>query len=354
VKARDEYWFGAWNTDYNKGAYAAGNDAGGIYLGFGNSGGTWGNLVLPTRHEISYSGGVLSVDGVQKQTCSYGSAFQVNYPLYLFCQNRKGAATWRTGSSGSALPIRCYSCQIYDNGTLVRDFVPASVGSAVSLYDKVEKKFYPKGNSNTTLGGAITNTLTFASYAVAANPTPVGLIDLAGHVLMLGNNEESVSVTDTLVGGELVFDGAILNGGVVADGAAKVSLKPNCVSGSGAFTMGAGTTLSLPQEGTVSLGGNLTLAGGAKLSFKLNRFSETTLSLASAPNLPESGTVMVEFEESSVFVPNKTYTLISGAKLQASDKDKFALLQSDRGKLDVDDSGNLVYIAPKYFFIKVK
>jgi hypothetical protein len=354
VKARDEYWFGAWNTDYNKGAYAAGNDAGGIYLGFGNSGGTWGNLVLPTRHEISYSGGVLSVDGVQKQTCSYGSAFQVNYPLYLFCQNRKGAATWRTGSSGNALPIRCYSCQIYDNGTLVRDFVPASVGSTVSLYDKVEKKFYPKGNSNTTLGGAITNTLTFASYAVAANPAPVGLIDLAGHVLMLGSNEASVSVTDTLGGGELVFDGAILNGGVVASGAAKVSLKPNCVSGNGVFTMGAGTTLSLPQEGTVSLGGNLTLAGGAKLSFKLNRFSETTLSLASAPNLPESGTVMVEFEESSVFVPNKTYTLISGAKLQASDKDKFALLQSDRGKLDVDDSGNLVYIAPKYFFIKVK
>ena len=355
VKARDEYWFGAWNSDYNNGAYAAGNDAGGIYLGFGNAGGTGnGGLVLPNRHEISYSGGVLSVDGVQKQTCSYGSAFQVNYPLYLFCQNRKGTASWRTGSSGGALPMRCYSCQIYDNGTLVRDFVPAAVGSTVSLYDKVENKFYPKGNSNAMLGGAITNTITFASYAVAANPAPGGLIDLAGHSLVLGSNEESVSVTDSAGGGELVFDGATLNGGVVASGAAKVSLKQNCVSGSGAFTMGFGTTLSLPQVGIVSLGGNLTLASGAKLAFKLDHSSETTLSLASAPNLPDSGTVVVKFEEGSAFAADKTYTLISGGNFQASDKGKFALPQGDRGELDVDASGNLVYIAPKYFLIKVR
>lgn len=355
VKARDEYWFGAWNSAYNKGAYAAGNDASGIYLGFGNAGGTGnGGLVLPTRHEISYSGGVLSVDGVQKQTCSFGSAFQVNYPLYLFCQNRQGTATWRTGNSGAALPMRCYSCQIYDNGTLVRDFVPASVDSMVSLYDKVEKKFYPKGNSYDTLGGAITNTLTFASYAVAANPAPGGLIDLAGHSLVLGSNEESVSVTDSLGGGELVFDGATLNGGVVAGGAAKVVLMENCASGAGAFAMGAGTTLSLPQVGIVSLGGNLTLASGAKLAFKLDHGSETTLSLASAPNLPDSGTVVVEFEEGSAFAPDKTYTLISGGNFQASDKGKFALPQGDRGKLDVDASGNLVYIAPKYFLIKVR
>ena len=171
---------------------------------------------------------------------------------------------------------------------------------------------------------------------------------------MLGSNEESVSVTDSAGGGELVFDGATLNGGVVAGGAAKVVLMENCASGAGAFAMGAGTTLSLSQVGMVSLGGNLTLASGAKLAFKLDHGSETTLSLASAPNLPDSGTVVVEFEEDSAFAPDKTYTLISGGNFQASDKGKFALPQGDRGKLDVDASGNLVYIAPKYFLIKVR
>ena len=44
--------------------------------------------------------------------------------------------------------MNLYSCQIYDNGTLVRDFVPCINGSGeVGLYDLVGKQFY--GNAGT-------------------------------------------------------------------------------------------------------------------------------------------------------------------------------------------------------------
>lgn len=42
-----------------------------------------------------------------------------------------------------------YSCQIYDNGMLIRDFVPVLKNGTAQLYDKIEKKYYPsKGNSD--------------------------------------------------------------------------------------------------------------------------------------------------------------------------------------------------------------
>lgn len=44
--------------------------------------------------------------------------------------------------------IRIYSCQLYENGTLVRDYVPCvSPSGKVGLYDKVTKRFF--GNSGT-------------------------------------------------------------------------------------------------------------------------------------------------------------------------------------------------------------
>ena len=307
----------------------------------------------------------MSVDGSAYRTVSYGNSFQVNYPLFLFAQNRKGAVAWRLDFSGVARPIRFYSCRIYDSGTLARDFVPAVHGPSCTpcLYDKVSGKVYEHLGAGTaytgivkrTEPGAITNeAFCAAAYRVDARPSIGGTVDLNGHTLYVATNQSVLAVTDSAGGGELVFDGATLNGGVVAGGAAKVVLMENCASGAGAFAMGAGTTLSLPQVGIVSLGGNLTLASGAKLAFKLDHGGETTLSLASAPNLPDSGTVVVEFEEGSAFAPDKTYTLISGGNFQASDKGKFALPQGDRGELDVDASGNLVYIAPKYFLINVR
>ena len=69
---------------------------------------------------------------------SYKS-FTATTNLTLFAVNR--------GSMMCGL-LKLYSCQIYDNGTLVRDFVPCINGSGeVGLYDLVGKQFY--GNAGT-------------------------------------------------------------------------------------------------------------------------------------------------------------------------------------------------------------
>ena len=49
--------------------------------------------------------------------------------------------------------MKLYSCQIYDNGNLVRDFVPCKNSSGVcGLYDKVNKKFYSSASSTPFTG----------------------------------------------------------------------------------------------------------------------------------------------------------------------------------------------------------
>lgn len=64
--------------------------------------------------------------------------FTCAYPMYLFAINAAGSV-----SSGK-FTGKTYSCQIYDNGTLVRDFVPCTNDVGLSgLYDMVNEKFYP-------------------------------------------------------------------------------------------------------------------------------------------------------------------------------------------------------------------
>ena len=72
---------------------------------------------------------------------SYGS-FQLQYNLYLFAVNTSDSPTLGTN------PIRMYACQIYNNGTLVRDFYPVRHrDGSIGLYDIVGQAFY--GNSGT-------------------------------------------------------------------------------------------------------------------------------------------------------------------------------------------------------------
>lgn len=70
------------------------------------------------------------------------STFTSSYPMYLFAYNNAGTV----GNLSSSIII--YSCQIYDNDILVRDFVPALDSSNVAcLLDKVSNTyFYNQGS----------------------------------------------------------------------------------------------------------------------------------------------------------------------------------------------------------------
>lgn len=80
-----------------------------------------------------------TLDGTHTIDRTY-TAFQCAYSMYLFACNTKGTA----GTFGA---IRMYSCQIYDNGTKVRDYVPCvNPEGCFGLYDKVTDAFYGSAN----------------------------------------------------------------------------------------------------------------------------------------------------------------------------------------------------------------
>ena len=83
------------------------------------------------RHLIDKDGGTLSVDGVQVHSIA-NSEFTVPYPLFLFT-----FGSFETGNEFQAY-AKLYSCQVYDNGTLARDYTPCiDENGDANLWDDV-------------------------------------------------------------------------------------------------------------------------------------------------------------------------------------------------------------------------
>lgn len=93
--------------------------------------------------EIDFNKNVVSVNGTSTTMPSW--SFTGSYNMYLFALNAAGNV-----SSGRFIG-KIYSCKIYDNGTLVRDFVPCYRDSdrVVGLYDAVHWKFYTNAGTGT-------------------------------------------------------------------------------------------------------------------------------------------------------------------------------------------------------------
>lgn len=74
--------------------------------------------------------------------------FSCQYSIFLFAINAAGAV-----SSGK-FTGKIYSCQIYDNGLLERDYVPAMLSNGeVGLYDRVFQEFYRNAGTGEFIAG---------------------------------------------------------------------------------------------------------------------------------------------------------------------------------------------------------
>ena len=104
-----------------------------------------------TQDNVCYQNlitGRFIVDKNKNITTTNGTEYSHTYanftcpgPLYLFALNNNGSLF-----GGGSLSL--YSCQIYDNDVLIRDFVPCiNPGGEVGLYDLVNGVFY--GNAGT-------------------------------------------------------------------------------------------------------------------------------------------------------------------------------------------------------------
>ena len=107
---------------------------------------TW-KVSQTTRRIYDKNKETSTIDGVSK---SYTNVtFQVPVNLALLANNQNGNITWFASA-------KLYSCQIYDNGTLVRDFVPCiNASGEVGLYDLVGKQFYGNAGTGTFTAGPV-------------------------------------------------------------------------------------------------------------------------------------------------------------------------------------------------------
>lgn len=112
------------------------------------------NLNLPTtlnlanRHVVDFNKNVCTV-GVETVTHTT-STFAGEYHINLFAGN--------TGGNASELAnVRIYSCQIYDNDILVRDYIPAlDENDTPCLFDKVSGEFYYNAGTGEFVAGDLT------------------------------------------------------------------------------------------------------------------------------------------------------------------------------------------------------
>lgn len=110
---------------------------------------SWG--IDPTvRRTVTKDKNVTTVDDAS-HSWTYAE-FQCDYNMALFALNEVGTVKW------FALG-RIYSCQIFDNGTLIRDYVPCrNLEGEAGLYDMVEAEFYGRAGGNEFVTGNVIET----------------------------------------------------------------------------------------------------------------------------------------------------------------------------------------------------
>ncbi len=117
------------------------------------------------------------------------------------------------------------------------------------------------------------------------------------------------------------------SGSITVQSPATFELGAGVKSGTGAVTVNSGATLSAPESGTMTIGGNLTLQNGAKLKFN---FTDTSvapvLELASGKTLALGGTVNVTVSaEKGVYLRNTEGLVRIATGIGSPDAGKFVL-----------------------------
>lgn len=144
------------------------------------------NLTWSGNHNATKNGNICTLDA--ESVTNTASTFESTVNL-LICAGNTG------GSVDNYTKAKVYSCKIYDNGTLARDFIPCKNASGVvGLWDDVNSVFYQNAGSGTfTAGPEIAGT-----HKVLIDGT---LYDVKGGRPLIGGTGYSLKKGRTLVGG---------------------------------------------------------------------------------------------------------------------------------------------------------
>lgn len=209
-----------------------------------------GTTSLIGRHTIDANQGVLYLDGNLEATCATAT-YSCLYPLYLFTMNDKGKPRDMNMSW-----MKLYSCQIYDNGTLVRDYVPCENSSGVGgLYDKVSGQFFANAGAGSFTVGAKTG-VSYTTKGVARKTKKMYLgIRNVAHKVKKGYIGIGGVARPFFSGGEVAYYGKITALSIARDNVAGASVGNFALFGGGTYGVTSGTfpmqTTTIVQATTV-------------------------------------------------------------------------------------------------------
>jgi len=209
------------------------------------------------------------------------------------------------------------------------------------------------GNQSTALYNIDNTTVTLntTKYGTASTPAT---ITVSGVLQDRDTSKNWKGKLDIRGCGKIVMNSvSTYSNGTDVNDTATLAINAGKQAGTGLITVANGATLSLPQTGTVTLGGNLTLNASSTLEFKVSGESSRSVLARNSKTitLPTSGKVKVKLTEDSQPAVGTSYTLTDGAGL--ADTSKFELASNVKGELSVV-GGELVYTAPTYFTLSVR
>lgn len=102
--------------------------------------------VAKGRQVLDKNKNITSINGVVVIT-NPASSNSCAYPMYLFARNIANSTVDLYSK------MRLYSCKIYDNGVLVRDYIPFRYNGEVGLWDRVSNTFYGNSGSGVFTAG---------------------------------------------------------------------------------------------------------------------------------------------------------------------------------------------------------
>lgn len=144
------FYFGA-RTGYQNSAFC---------LRLSNSNTNWMSEYAATSQYHTADSKQRQIVDFNKNTVSIGTTtwthsaatFQCSCNLILFGLNNGGETT------DYAKALRLYSCQIYDNGTPIRDYIPCqTTAGEIGLWDDANSVFYGNAGTGTFTAGPVVN-----------------------------------------------------------------------------------------------------------------------------------------------------------------------------------------------------
>ena len=119
------------------------------------------------RYTVDQNKNVCTANGVT--ATGTANTFQLTNNLYLMAVNQADAATQNA-------KLKLYSAKVYDNGTLVRDFIPCkNANGTLGLWDNVNSVFYANAGTGTFSTGTKHKTLIAGTgYDIKKGRTLIG------------------------------------------------------------------------------------------------------------------------------------------------------------------------------------